>query len=113
MVSNESKSKKMSKKRLLDEQLKTLNTESKGIREKNRGKGKSKLKVSPNIFKGSLENKNRYNDNFSENNDTAISLDDNGSNFVEPNTKEKLRYLRYFRLVTHRKRNGEYIYARR
>ena len=29
------------------------------------------------------------------------------STFVEPTTKEKLRYLRYFRLVTHRKRNGE------
>ena len=28
------------------------------------------------------------------------------STFVEPTTKEKLRYLRYFRLVTHRKRNG-------
>ena len=25
----------------------------------------------------------------------------------EPVTKEKLRYLRYFRLVTHRKRNGK------
>ena len=29
---------------------------------------------------------------------------------AEPVTKEKLRYLRYFRLVSHRKRNGE-IYA--
>ena len=29
------------------------------------------------------------------------------STFVEPTTKEKLRYLRYFRLVTHRKRNGK------
>ena len=28
------------------------------------------------------------------------------STFVEPTTKEKLRYLRYFRLVTHRMRNG-------
>lgn len=116
IVANESKSKKLSKKRLLDDQSKTLNSESKGIREKNRGKGKSKLKVSPNLFKGTLENENRYNDNFSENNDNANSLlteDDNGSNFVEPNTKEKLRYLRYFRLVTHRKRNGEYNYTRR
>ena len=30
------------------------------------------------------------------------------STFVEPTTKEKLQYLRYFRLVTHRKRNGTY-----
>ena len=28
--------------------------------------------------------------------------------FVEPVTKEKLRYLRYFRLITHRKRNGRF-----
>ena len=73
IVANESKSKKLSKKRLLDDQSKTLNSESKGIREKNRGKGKSKLKVSPNLFKGTLENENRYNDNFSENNDNANS----------------------------------------
>ena len=43
IVSNELKSKKISKKRLLDEQSKTINPDFKGIREKNRGKGKSKL----------------------------------------------------------------------
>ena len=37
------------------------------------------------------------------------SKDNAASTFVEPTTKEKLRYLRYFRLVTHRKRNGMYI----
>ena len=29
--------------------------------------------------------------------------------FKEPVMKEKLKYLRYFRLVTHRKKNGKFI----
>ena len=38
----------------------------------------------------------------------VLFKDKEDSTFVEPTTKEKLRYLRYFRLVTHRKRNGVY-----
>ena len=39
--------------------------------------------------------------------DVEATLKQEFNEFREPVTKEKLQYLRYFRLVTHRKRNGE------
>ena len=38
--------------------------------------------------------------------DTSFAAADNHV-FKEPVMKEKLKYLRYFRLVTHRKKNGK------
>jgi hypothetical protein len=59
-------------------------------------------------------NSTEHRDVYSEGNKVEVDAnncilgDNNISTFVEPTTKEKLRYLRYFRLVTHRKRNGKY-----
>ena len=113
-VPKESKSKKPSKKRLLDKQSSKLSLDSKGKKEKSRENVESKsvdeLKPSEDSSensKQSFEHTTDYHENVS-NSLNSLAQDVNRPNFVEPNTKEKLRYLRYFRLITHRKRNGMY-----
>ena len=107
----ESKSKKPSKKQLLDKESSNLSLGSKGTKEKSREKFilKSVDAIKPcedssENSKQSLEHTTEYHENVTN----SFVQDVNRPNFVEPNTKEKLRYLRYFRLITHRKRNGMY-----
>ena len=110
-VPKESKSKKPSKKQLHDKESSNLSLGSKGTKEKSREKFilKSVDAIKPcedssENSKQSLEHTTDYHENVSN----SLVQDVNRPNFVEPNTKEKLRYLRYFRLITHRKRNGMY-----
>ena len=51
----------------------------------------------------------KLNVNLHSNNNEKAKSEDEGNAFQTQTivTKEKLRYLRYFRLVTHRKRNGK------
>ena len=111
IVPKESKSKKPSKKKLLDKQSSKFSLGSKGTKEKSREKVKSKSVDEPNPSEDSSENSKQsleHTTEYHENVTNSFAQDVNRPNFVEPNTKEKLRYLRYFRLITHRKRNGRY-----
>ena len=107
IVLKKSKSKKPSKKLLLDKQSKTLSPVSKGMKEKSQGKAKLKSMDDIESFKDSSDGSNYSVEHRQLNHLNAPGEDITPTNFVEPNTKEKLRYLRYFRLVTHRKRNGK------
>ena len=110
-VPKESKSKKPSKKQLLDKQSSKLSLDSKGKKELSRENVESKsvdeLKPSEDSSENSKQSFEHTTD-YHENVSNSLAQDVNRPNFVEPNTKEKLRYLRYFRLITHRKRNGMY-----
>ena len=111
IVPKESKSKKPSKKKLLDKQSSKFSLGSKGTKEKSREKVESKSVDEPNPSEDSSENSKQsleHTTEYHENVTNSFAQDVNRPNFVEPNTKEKLRYLRYFRLITHRKRNGRY-----
>ena len=73
-----------------------------------------KMNESLNLAVNSTEHRDVYSEgnegtyNLEVDSNNRIPGDNVISTFVEPTTKEKLRYLRYFRLVTHRKRNGKY-----